>query len=107
MTFGSRAAIAWMQEDGCLDVGAEAAQMRSTNCSTHALTTEGEPLTSGKIQVASNLTTGTEDISGAERVSTMAAGTPCRWVKEHAFGRREEHRERDLADEVEDPLGRT
>ena len=38
-----------------------------------------------------------------EKVSTMAVRTPCRWVNERAFGHREEHRERDLGDEVEDP----
>ena len=39
-----------------------------------------------------------------ERVSSMAVGTPCRWVNESGFRRREEHHERDLADEVEDHL---
>ena len=49
--------------------------MKTTNCSPHALTAEGEPLTSGKIPAASNLTSGTEDVSSAERISTKVGRT--------------------------------
>ena len=78
--------------------------MKTTNCSPHALTAEGEPLTSGKIPAASNLTSGTEDVSSEEGINDGRQDAAPLGERVRALGRREEHRERDLADEVEEPL---
>ena len=75
--------------DTCLDEGGQGADEREDPGGLQLDDGDG-----GRQQGREGLNDGRRD--------AVPLGEPAR-----AFGRREEHRERDLADEVEDPLGRT